>query len=308
MNKLSVFDLFSKRQKKLRGELPDVYQYTKIPHKLRVQIIHIVDDTLGGENNNEVAKIYKEIHRIFCKEYGTFFLTNKYDSDREAIFNFFLKEENYEYCLDIIEVCFKAIYFIVKESPHHFYSSKQEPDNAINELNIRFKEFGVGYQFEQGELIKVDSQFIHSEVVKPLLELLGKDKDYKGASAEFLTAHEHYRHQRYKECLNECLKAFESVMKAIHQKHSWSFNKSDNSKKLVNSCLTHSLIPQYLQTQFCSISTLLESGAATIRNKEGGHGQGTEVKEVPEYLASYALHLTASNLLFLIKCEEDYSK
>ena len=104
------------------------------------------------------------------------------------------------------------------------------------------------------------------------------------------------------------IKAFESVMKAIHQKHSWSFNKSDNSKKLVNSCLTHSLIPQYLQTQFCSISTLLESGAATIRNKEGGHGQGTEVKEVPEYLASYALHLTASNLLFLIKCEEDYSK
>ena len=61
MNKLSVFDLFSKRQKKLRGELPDVYQYTEIPHKLRVQIIHIVEDALGSENNSEVAKIYKEI-------------------------------------------------------------------------------------------------------------------------------------------------------------------------------------------------------------------------------------------------------
>ena len=83
MNKLSVFDLFSKRQKKLRGELPDVYQYTEIPHKLRVQIIHIVEDALGSENNSEVAKIYKEIHQIFCKEYGKFFLTNKYDSDRE---------------------------------------------------------------------------------------------------------------------------------------------------------------------------------------------------------------------------------
>ena len=184
----------------------------------------------------------------------------------------------------------------------------QEPDSAIDELNIRFKEAGVGYQFEQGELIKVDSQFIHSEVVKPALQLLGKDKDYQGSSAEFLAAHEHYRHQRYKECLNECLKAFESVMKAIHKKHSWNFNKNDNSKKLINNCLTNHLIPQYLQTQFCSISTLLETGAATIRNKEGGHGQGTEVKEVPEYLASYALHLTASNLLFLIKCEENYIK
>ncbi|MNR81848.1 hypothetical protein D3C72_125950 [compost metagenome] len=305
---MSVIELFSKRQKKLRGEVPDVYQYNEIPNKLRVQIIQIIRDSFGNQREPSVEELYKEIHQIFCKEYGKFSLGNKYDSDSEALFNFFLNEKNYEHCLDIIEIFFRAIHIIIRESPHDYYSSKQKPDNAIDELNIRFKEAGVGYQFEQGELIKVDSQFIHSEVVKPVLQLLGKDKDYQGSSAEFLDAHEHYRHQRYKECLNECLKAFESVMKAIHQKHSWSFNKTDSSKKLVNSCLANGLIPQYLQTQFCSISTLLESGAATIRNKEGGHGQGTEVKEVPEYLASYALHLTASNLLFLIKCEENFIK
>src|SRR5690606_22438334 len=145
------------------------------------------------------------------------------------------------------------------------------PDDAIKELNIRFKEAGVGYQFEQGELIRVDSQFIHSEVVKPVLELLGKNKDYRGASAEFLAAHEHYRHQRYKECLNDCLKSFESLMKSIHKKHSWTFNQNDTAKKLINGCLTNGLIPQYLQNQFSSINILLESGVPTIRNKEGGH-------------------------------------
>lgn len=41
------------------------------------------------------------------------------------------------------------------------------------------------------------------------------DKRYKGASQEFLAANEHYRHGRYKECLNDCLKAFESTMKII---------------------------------------------------------------------------------------------
>ena len=129
-----------------------------------------------------------------------------------------------------------------------------------------------------------------------------------GANDEFLSAHEHYRHQRYKECLNDCLKSFESLMKAIHKKHSWQFNDTDTAKKLINSCLANNLVPEYLQNQFSSIRILLESGIPTIRNKEGGHGQGAEITKVPEYLASYTLHLTATNLLFLAKCEESYTK
>ncbi|MEJ5137714.1 MULTISPECIES: STM4504/CBY_0614 family protein [Acinetobacter] len=306
---MAIIDLFSKRQKKLRGEMPDVYQYEEIPKQLRVQIIHIIKDTVGIENNSsKSAEVYDFVHKALCREYGRFSLGETFESNSQALFNFFLTEKNYEYCLDFIESFFRLIYRVVRIQPHAFIRTKQKPDEAIEELNIRFREAGVGYQFEQGEIIRVDSQFIHSEVVKPVIHLLGKDKDYEGATAEFLAAHEHYRHRRYKECLNDSLKAFESVMKSIHKKHSWSYKASDSSKNLINSCLTHNLIPQYLQTQFCAIANLLESGVPTIRNKEGGHGQGAEVKEVPEHLASYALHLTASNLLFLIKCEENYVK
>lgn len=306
---MSIFELFSKRQKKLRGEVSDVYQYEKIPNQLRVQVIYLVKDVLGLENSSDKAnEVYAFVHKALCKEYGKFFLVDKYASTSQDIFNFFLQEKNYEHCLDVIEAFFKVIDHYVRNNIHYFYSSKQTPDEAISELNIRFKEAGVGYQFEQGELIRVDSQFIHSEVVKPALQLLGTDTDYQGSFAEFLTAHEHYRHRLYKECLNESLKAFESLMKAIHKKHSWQFSQNDTSKKLINSCLTNGLIPIYLQNQFSSINILLESGIPTIRNKEGGHGQGHEIKEVPEYLASYALHLTATNLLFLIKCQENYKK
>lgn len=63
----------------------------------------------------------------------------------------------------------------------------------------------------------------------------------------------------------------------------------------------------YIQNQFSSLRILLESGIPTVRNKEGGHGQGAEVSSIPEYLASYTLHLTATNLLFLAECEEEYS-
>ena len=48
---------------------------------------------------------------------------------------------------------------------------------------------------------------------------------YAGANDEFLRAHEHYRHKRHKECLNECLKAFESMMKAICKKRRWPYSE-----------------------------------------------------------------------------------
>ena len=44
---MSIFELFSKRQKRLRGEVHDVYQYEEIPEKFRVQVVHIVKDTIG---------------------------------------------------------------------------------------------------------------------------------------------------------------------------------------------------------------------------------------------------------------------
>ncbi|WPS11056.1 hypothetical protein SM907_24645 (plasmid) [Klebsiella aerogenes] len=308
---MAIFELFSKRQKKLRGEVVDVYQYTNIPNQFRVQVVHIVRDTIGEDSDyaTEASNLYRLIHQTLCKEYGVFALKQYPDSNFQAIFDYFLLEKDYEKCLDIIELCFKLIDGYIKQNEWKFRGvTKQKPDDAIAELNIRFKEAGLGYQFESGELVKVDSQFIHSDVVKPTLQILGKNSNYSGANDEFLSAHEHYRHQRYKECLNDCLKSFESLMKSIHKKHSWQFNDTDTAKKLINSCLSNNLVPEYLQNQFSSIRILLESGIPTIRNKEGGHGQGAEITKVPEYLASYTLHLTATNLLFLAKCEESYKK
>jgi hypothetical protein len=307
---MSIFELYSKRQKKLRGEVSDVYQYEEIPQSLKVQVVHMARDTIGQENRNnlESNKIYEDIHTILCKEYGVFSLKEYEVSNYSAIYDFFLKEKDHEKCLDIIEITFKVIDKVIRQDVYKLNRiTNQSPDDAINELNSRFKEAGVGYQFESGELIRVDSQYMHAETVKPVLTVLGSNKKYIGANDEFLSAHEHYRHKRYKECLNDCLKSFESLMKAIHDIHSWPYNPNDTAKKLINSCLVNNLVPEYLQNQFSSVRTLLESGIPTVRNKNGGHGQGAEITKVPEHLASYTLHLTATNLLFLTNCEEQYS-
>ena len=341
---MAIYNLFSKRQKKLRAKFPDIYQYEEIPQKFRVQVIHIMDaieNTPLFHRFNNVEDFYFNAHKKLCEEYGEFTLMPDVNSHKQAIFNFFVSQKDYEKVLDVIEVIFQNIQVLLNEfnlNDKEKSSSQQSEtindlsdfekqslknmkaiDNylqeernqtqvyinkAIEDLNQRFKESGIGYAFQNGELIRIDSQFIHSEAVKPVLVLLANEKYYEGVNQEFLKAHEHYRHKRYKECLVECCKAFESLMKAICEKRKWNYNQNDTASKLIKTCFDNKLIPSYMDNQIASLKQILGSGVSTIRNKEGGHGQGAEISEVSEYLASYCLHLTASNLLFLANCEK----
>ena len=48
---MAIFNLFSKRQKALRGDVPDVYTYDDLPNALRVQIVYIWSDVLGSDKD-----------------------------------------------------------------------------------------------------------------------------------------------------------------------------------------------------------------------------------------------------------------
>lgn len=228
---MAIFDLFSKRQKRARGETPDVYIYDQLPSQLRIQIVHIVRDALGKDHYgcHHAKDAYELINDVLCREYGLFELTKHPSSTAESVFNHFLGNSKVEQALDFVELAFRAIDRLTRGSSYQYNTDRRiEPDDAIQELNDRLKEHGIGFQYESGELIRVDSQFIHAEAVKPTLALL-REHMYAGANEEFLKAHEHYRHGRNKECLNEALKSFESVMKAICTKHNWSFSPSDTA-------------------------------------------------------------------------------
>jgi len=131
------------------------------------------------------------------------------------------------------------------------------------------------------------------------------DKNYAGANAEFLKAFEHYRHGNTKECLIECLKAFESTMKAICTKRKWPFKSTDTAKALIEVCFLHKLIPDLIQSHVSAFRATLESGIPTVRNKLAGHGQGATIVDVPPHYASYMLHLTATTIQFLVEAEKE---
>jgi hypothetical protein len=304
---MSVFDLYSKRLKRSRGETPDIFQYESMPSEFRVQVVHILRDALGEprEWHHTVMNTFKTIHDALCREYGLFLLTDdaKVGDYTAAIYNFLLRADT-DRVLDVIELTFKIIDSRAREWDYRQDAEpRSQPDDAISELNHRFLEHGIGFQFESGQVVRVDSKFAHSEIVKPALQVLS-DKGFKGANEEFLKAHEHYRHCRYKECLNECLKAFESTMKSVCKKHHWQYDEGDAAKRLLEICFQKGLIPTYLQAQFSSLRASLESGVPTVRNKLSGHGQGTVETEVPSYLASYLLNLTATSILLLANAEK----
>lgn len=306
---MAVFEIFSKRQKKLRGEVPEIFEFDSLPEPLRIQIIHIIRDAIGedlgvyGHDSNPDA-VYKFIHETLCREYGVFSLGKGFrEADKESVLNYLLKTPDIEKAMDVIELSFKYIDRIIKKDLHKYtYNTKIniKPEEAIEELNARFKEHGVGYQFESGEIIRVDSTIIHNEITKPTLNLLWNNK-FKGANEEYLKAHEHYRHGRNKECLTECLKAFESTIKVICKEKNWMYNETDTAKKLIQICFQNNLVPSFTQNQFTSLQNLLESGIPTIRNKLGGHGQGQTLQIVDDEMTRYGLNLTGTNIIFLVE-------
>ena len=293
---MKCLKLFSERQKELRGEVPDVYRYETIPRELRHQVIHIWNGAFGEvEHHYDTAEAYEFIHKNLSYHYGEPHLGRQHDSDFQSVHNFFLQTKETEKAIDVIELSFQYM-------DQHY--SRISPDELIAQLNYWFRRRGVGYQYESGQIIRVDSEFIHSEVVKPALSMLS-DPMYEGANDEFRKAHKHYRKQRYKECMNECLKAFESCIKSICKKRQWSYNEKDTIKRLIEIVFNEELIPTFMQSHFSGLRSALEAGVPTARNRQSGHGQGPTINPVPEYMAGYALHLTASNILFLAKANEN---
>lgn len=253
-----------------------------------------------------VNSTYKAIVEVLRREYGVFHLTENHDdsSHPQELINFFLNEKDVEKVLDVIELSFKYADVSARNDYYkNTYNASAQVDEAIAELNGRLKEHGIGFEFLNGELIRIDSQIIHAEAVKPALTLLS-GRGYAGAQQEFMNAYEHYRQGKNKEALNDALKAFESTMKAICDKHKWSYAQTDTSKKLIEICFQKNLVPEFWQQHMGALRSLLESGIPTGRNKLSGHGQGAKPTSVPEHIVAYMLHMTASAIVFLVKSEQ----
>jgi hypothetical protein len=301
-----VYETYSKRQKRLRGEKLDFYVYDAFPKEFKVQVVYLWNLALGREEEyGNVGEAYKMIAGTLREEYGRFELVNGGSrmSDAKDLRAFLFQEEDPEKILDILELSFRVINVRGRDwNYRHLREADEIADRAIENLNIRFKEHGLGFQFSNHEIIRIDSELIHTEVVKPVLRLLNQPY-FKGAEDEYLAAHEHYRHGNTKEALVECLKSFESAMMGICDKRGWAYEPKATAKALIGICFANHLIPSFWESEMTGLRALLEGGVPTGRNKLAGHGQGAEPISVPPHIASYIMHMTAANLKFLVEAD-----
>jgi len=299
-----------KRQAEAAGSV-DVYQYETIPPKLRVQVVQILRDAIGPyffrSSKAAGAGVYDLLVRQMRRELGVHALMpNRHGwNASDELFAWMESGTSLDAWLDATEMALKRVDEHVRENQYHFSGIVQShPDQAIAEFNARALEAGFGFQFTSGEIVRIDSLHLHREVVVPALTLLA-EKRFEAANAEYRSAHHAYRHGEYEDCLVDCGKAFESVLKVIGAKRGWTFKETDPASRLIQAAVDAGFLPAFSQAALNHLKGLIESSTPTLRNKMGGHGAGEKPREVHQHLAAFQLHQTAAVILFL--AEQDAS-
>jgi hypothetical protein len=289
-------DIYSRRKKRAQGSA-DPLQYSDVPYKVRMQVIQIFDDALElyrPTQINTYEETYHFLTKFFRRELGVTKLWNV-AREPDEFAQWFLGNPNLDQVIDALEIMARLINIMAGKA---LYGRTDELRSLIVEINARLLEAGVGYQFENGEIIEADSRYLHAEVVVPALELLS-DERFAAANSEFMAAHKEFRQRNYEQCLVECGKSFESVIKVIAAERKWEVSPDAPARTLVAAVFANGLIPGFLESEFTGIRTVLESGVGTVRNKSGGHGAGTKVRVVPRHLAAFQLHQTAAAITLL---------
>jgi hypothetical protein len=305
---MAIFDLFSKRQTDAaRSSKPDVYQYTDIPSNLRVQIQQIALDgmgvvgTLGDQiiSGDKGNNLWINTERLYLREKGLDGIARERFAGARVLA--FMRNCSTAEWLDFLELIALGIRIADGDDKQYFrhqWEVSVDADEAINEINYRLRQAGVGYQIEGVNIIRVDSQFVHAEVVKPALALLSA-RGFEGPRQEFLSAHQHYRAGEHRQAVAMAANSLESTFKAIFDQKRWDYPKGARISDLIKIARANLLWPDYLDASFDQLVATLQSGLPKIRDNDASHGQGAKPKNIPGYIAAYALHLAACKIVFI---------
>lgn len=299
-----MYKLLSERIKNKDGE-PEIYIYDEFPETFRNQIFYIMKDVLDQYSENDV-NLWDYLHDVFAREIGVKQL-GRYQADGSTNygkpnFEYYIANESESRFLDMLDFIFHIIDTGIRQirPKYNPININELIDNAVGELNYRFKQHNLGYEFTNGEVIRIDNKFVHQEVIKPALKLLF-EAGFDGAEEEFRKAFEYRRKGDNKNAILEAGKAFESTMKTICDKKGYVYDKAkDTAKTLISILEKNNYYPTYMSTYMTSLRTTLETGLPVVRNKNSGHGQGSTVVPIPTEFTEYALNLAASNIVLLV--------
>lgn len=288
--------IYSRRKREAQNEGVDVFSYDDIPTQLRISLFMVMDRAASKYTSGHSSEIWADVVEVIREELGEYRLVDGYNVNARAeAETYFSHKAPIERILDMVELWHA---FCRAKIQADRYGRSQNLQRATTTLNARLLENGIGFELSSGNIVEKANEFAHAEVTLPALKILSGTR-FEGANQEFREAHAAYRSGEYKDCLVDCLKSIESVIKTIAIERRWEVDQNANAKTLIKALFDKEYIPTFMQSQFNGLRTLLESGVPTTRNKSAGHGQGAKTVEVPKTLAAFQLHQTAATIIFL---------
>lgn len=309
-----VYEPFHIRQRNLeRAGQPILFKYDDLPNEFRVQVYRILEQVIGDEKEHggttyvRVAgeqepfgpkTVWKLISHVMADELG--YTTGKPQGKGDLFSILFQSRLPVSNVLTALEIAFRA----VEKLPSNYqvqFDCAIDSQTAIGTTNRRFRQHDLGYAFESGIIVRVDSQYLHTQVVSPALQLL-MTANFKGAQQRFLNAHEHFKQGENDDAILDAARAFESTMQHICDELNWEYPSGAQAKDLVRVVTDKGLFPSWHQNHMNSLRTLLQ-GLPTVRNKKASHAD-TEGHDAPDEMAAFALHLAGSNIVFMVESFE----
>ncbi len=194
-----------------------------------------------------------------------------------------------ECALQVVDTDLRNLDYSTKQ----MYNYTRSADDVLAGVNARLQQHGVGYEYRNGQIVSIDSRYIHSQVEDPAFMLL-QEPQFQGPLTEFLRAHDHYCHSRYESAVNDAENAVESVIKSICMLRMWVYAPTASAQPLIKVLTDNGLLPSWFESVLLALPTL--------RNKSAtAHGAGPQSAPVPRERAAYALHLAAADIVFLIE-------
>jgi hypothetical protein len=319
---MSRYIPYSKRLKQATDvDKPLIYQYDKVPGKLRNQVILILREALGQRLQTSFAgmepptaamNLWSKIFLMLREELGVFALSESGRLPDEQVCNFLLNASCEEF-LDCVELSLTTINVMARGLDGYEQQQAQistSADSAIDRVNYRFQENCFGYAFvtEINSIVRINSQHLHKQVVEQAFSLL-QDARFKGPEDEFADAFRDFREGRNKDAITKALNAFESTIKTICVLNGWSYDQKATASGLIATMFEHELLSKRYEGFFGALKAVLESGLPAVRNASAAsHGQGPDVVPVPTHVTAFALHLAASSIVLLVEANKAYTK
>lgn len=281
-----------KRRKEAERPL-EPFTYDDPPQGLREQMALLVNEIYHGRNLKDLYGYYlledhafrKLVSEIKWKHIDSF---SRSINHLAVFMDVFQVVDDVELFVSLVEVFSKS-------------------DRFRKDANRFFRNARFGYQFHHVpteddpyriQAFRVDAEYIHSEVVMPVLQLISEPK-FSTVQEEFIKAHSAYLDGDYSTAVVECNKAFESTLKIACHERGFDYENTQTANTLIDTLWNSDFFPDYLKEFLPSIRAMLLN-TSVIRNKIAAHGKGTSTFTLDASVAKLALHTSAALIVFVV--------